>query len=660
MTRAFIIGCAVLAFVVPLRAENLARNPSFEVDADGNGLPDEWRTSGDSRLVEQSLTSEAGRDGRRCAHLTCTGFQPGNPAAHAMLCQMDIPVRRGAGYRLSFWAKGQGIADQVVSVALSDTSVWAECGLQDSFVPTPQWTQYDFVFRASRDCPKGSRLQIWFLSTGDLWMDDVVFEEAGDQLYRPGEIIAATDRRNLVPNASFECGSDGWGSAQWDRSAHWGGPMNQLFGQLDSQQAFDGKASLRIDLNENNQPVSFFDYYELHRQPIRRRWPGTRDSWKSNRSSRTRCRFTCAAQDDTPALLAVREFGGGSREKLVRVSRQWQRFSLAFKPTARWCYVLAGPDLRTAPDRPAPPTRATVWVDAVQLERTDQPTDFQTRLPCEIGLATDKAGNVFDWKELLRASLEVSGEESDRLREARVELRITDFFDREVWSKAIERVEVGPTAIEIPAADSLRGFLRLHARLTAGDITCQRTLRLAVIPVNRSGDSRFGVNHAYPWPHLLDLCRQAGLVWMRDWSLKWQDVEPEQGRFTFTEPDFQIDRPRKHGLQVLGLLPFPSSNWSSSAPENIKAGDRYPENRQRAAYAPRDLAEFENYVAQTVAHYQGRVQWWQVFNEPLFTDYSLPRKLGYDGATYATHVKAFARRRGRPTRTAACWQASAT
>jgi hypothetical protein len=32
-----------------------------------------------------------------------------------------------------------------------------------------------------------------------------------------------------------------------------------------------------------------------------------------------------------------------------------------------------------------------------------------------------------------------------------------------------------------------------------------------------------------------------------------------------------------------------------------------------------------------------------VFNEPLFTDYSLPRKLGYDGATYATHVKAFAR-----------------
>ena len=305
MTRAIILGCAVLALVVPLRAENLARNPSFEIDTGGNGLPDEWRTSGGSRLVDQSLTADTGRDGRRCAHLACTRFQPGNPAAHAMLCQMDLPVRRGAGYRLSFWAKGQRIADQVVSVALSDTTVWAECGLQDSFVPTPQWTQYHFVFRATRDCPKGSRFQIWFLSTGELWLDDVVFEEAGDQLYRPGEIIPASGRRNLVPNASFECGSDGWGSAQWDRSAHWGGPMNQLFGQLDSEQAFDGRTSLRIDVNENNQPVSFFDYYELHRQPIRAPLAGNQGFLEIEpQQPHTLSVYLRAAEDETPALLA--------------------------------------------------------------------------------------------------------------------------------------------------------------------------------------------------------------------------------------------------------------------------------------------------------------------------------------------------------------------
>lgn len=644
MNRTLLVGFVVLSLAIPLWAENLARNPGFETDADGDGSPDEWRTSGDSRLVKQTLTADPGRDAGHCAHLACTSFRPGNPAAHAMLCQLDIPVRRGVGYRLSFWAKGQGIAEQVVSVAMSDTSVWAECGLQDSFVPTPHWTQFRFVFRATRDCLTGSRLQIWFPSTGDLWLDDVEFEEAGEQLYRPGEVLAATGRRNLVPNASFECGSDGWGSAQWDRSAHWGGPMNRLFGQLDSDQPFDGRTSLRIELNESNQPVSFFDYYELHRQPIAAPLAGNQGFLEVEpQQPHTLSVYLRAATDDTPALLAVREFGGGSREQSVRVGRQWQRFSLTFRPASRWCYVLAGPDLRPAKDRPAPPTSATVWLDAVQFEQADQPSGFQLRLPCEIGLETGQVGNVFAWNEPLQIRLNIGSESPGLPPEARVELRLTDFADQEVWSQTIQPVPTGATAVEIAAADSRRGFLRLHVRLTAGETTCQRSLRLAAIPPPHGEDSRFGVNHAYPWPHLLDLCRQAGLGWVRDWSLKWQDVEPEKGRFTFAEPDFQIDRPRSHRLQVLGLVPFPSSNWSSSAPDSVPAGQRYPENRQRMAYAPRDLAEFENFVAQMVAHYQGRVQWWQVFNEPLFTDYSLPRKLGYDGAVYAKHVQAFAR-----------------
>lgn len=644
MSRICFSLAAWLVLVGPLQADNLARNPRFESDSDGNGVPDEWRTSGDARLVDQSLTLDAGRDGSQCARLACTRYQAGNPAAHAMICQLDIPVRRGVGYRVSFWAKGDGIGDQVVSVALSDTAVWANCGLQDSFVPTPQWTQFEFVFRASRDCAKGSRFQIWFQSTGALWMDDVEFEEAGDQLYRPGEIVAAAGRRNLVPNASFECGSDGWGSAEWDRTAHWGGLMNRLFGQLDSQQASDGRTSLRIELNPDNQPVSFFDYYDLHRSPVRAPLAGNQGFLEVEPGQAyTLSACLRAAEDDTPALLAVRLFGGGSQQKPVRVGRDWQRFALTFKPTARWCYVLAGPDLRPAPDRPAPPARATVWLDAVQLERAESPSEFQTSQPVEIGLSTDKTGNVFDWDEPLRIRLTVRSREPDRLRDARIEWRMTDFFDRQVRAEAIDRVASGETVLEIPSSETLRGFLRVHARLTAGDLVSERAMRIAAIPIHRGDNSRFGVNHAYPWPHLLDLCRQAGLVWMRDWSLKWQDVEPEKGRFTFTEPDYQIDRPRKHGLQVLGLLPFPSSNWSSSAPASVQAGDRYPENRQRAAYAPRDLAEFENYVARTVMHYQGRMHWWQVFNEPLFTDYSLPRKLGYDGTTYATHVKAFAR-----------------
>jgi hypothetical protein len=197
--------------------------------------------------------------------------------------------------------------------------------------------------------------------------------------------------------------------------------------------------------------------------------------------------------------------------------------------------------------------------------------------------------------------------------------------------------------VGVDAGAEQRGFLRLHAKLTVDGVATERTVRLAFIPIFQGNESRFGVNHAYPWPHLLDLSRKAGLLWFRDWSLKWQDVEPEKGRFTFAETDAQIDRPLGHGLRVLGLLPFPSSNWSSSAPESVKVTTQYPGNRIRVAYAPRDEAEFENYVAKTVEHYKGRIAWWQVFNEPLYTDYSLPHALGYDGATYAKLTKAFAR-----------------
>jgi hypothetical protein len=247
----------------------------------------------------------------------------------------------------------------------------------------------------------------------------------------------------------------------------------------------------------------------------------------------------------------------------------------------------------------------------------------------------------------LRFVVSVAGLGIERRQPVKVDLRLTDFFDREVWRQSI--------AVEVPAGGSvtkaleagpdgqLRGFLRLHARLAAGDLTDERSMRLAAIPVHRGGDSRFGVNHAYAWPHLLELSRKAGLAWVRDWSLKWQEVEPEKGRFDFTETDFQIDRPRKHGLSVLGLLPFPSSNWSSSAPESVTAAGPYPQNRARVAYAPRSEAEFESYVARTVDHYKDRVTWWQVFNEPLYTDYSLPRGKGYNGTEYARWTNAFAR-----------------
>ena len=221
---------------------------------------------------------------------------------------------------------------------------------------------------------------------------------------------------------------------------------------------------------------------------------------------------------------------------------------------------------------------------------------FTTRQPLEIGIRTQKAGNVFGWDEPLRFDVSAGNSDGKGPRDVLVELTLTDFFDKEVWRGSLPIQVVGRGCVErqvlVPPADKLRGFLRLHAKIGPGGRDAEQTLRLAAIQISRRDDSRFGINHAYSWPHLLDLCRQAGLGWVRDWSLKWQQVEPEKGRFTFDETDLQIDRPLQRGLRVLGLLPFPSSDWSSSAPSSalarIEPDEAYSNHGAltRVAYAP--------------------------------------------------------------------------
>jgi hypothetical protein len=138
------------------------------------------------------------------------------------------------------------------------------------------------------------------------------------------------------------------------------------------------------------------------------------------------------------------------------------------------------------------------------------------------------------------------------------------------------------------------------------------------------------MNHAHPWPHLLDLSKQIGILWFRDWSLQWQYVEPEKGIFDFTEPDYQINRLLERGLNVLPLLPFPSSIWSSSA--DLSVDD--PGYVDSMAYMPRDLGEFALYVSETTRHYHGLLNTWEILNEPVYSSYALPAAKGYQVSDY--------------------------
>jgi hypothetical protein len=170
----------------------------------------------------------------------------------------------------------------------------------------------------------------------------------------------------------------------------------------------------------------------------------------------------------------------------------------------------------------------------------------------------------------------------------------------------------------------------MNLNCEGAEVVMTRPLRFAIIEPYTKTDSLFGMNHAHSWPHLLDLSKQIGILWFRDWSLQWQYVEPEKGIFDFTEPDYQINRLLERGLNVLPLLPFPSSIWSSSVGTDVDDLG-YVDSM---AYMPRDLGEFASYVRETVLHNDGLLDTWEILNEPVYSSYALPKAKGYQITDY--------------------------
>lgn len=487
--------------------------------------------------------------------------------------------------------------------------------------------------------------------------------------FRPGHVIApvpAEGQQNLVPNASFECGADGWGSTEREVLPGWYGTLNGLFGRLDSTTAADGHTSLKIEITPENTPVAMNDYLHCQRYPIKAPlaanvgWLAVKPGQQYTLSAAMK-----AAEAGTPARLIVRQFRAAPADKLVQLTTDWQRYSVEFTAAAEACYVLAGPDLAKSDDNPNPPQRATVWLDAVQLTPGETKTSFVTRQPVELGMATDKPGNIFAWDEPLQIRLTVASADKAE-RKADIDLYLTDFFDEEVWRDS-RSVTLAPQSaqdvnVTIPPSSRLRGYLLLRATVESGKTVERRNMRLAATPVYTLDESRFGMNHAFGWPEMLALCKQAGIHWMRDWSMKWQSVQPEPGPFNFTETDAQIDRQVREKMKVLEVLCFPSTMWNTTAPDRVPRNEPWyltfsdapdPQTQfdeilaesgsriGRLGYAPRDMKEFETYVGQCVAHYKDRVHYWQCFNEPLLTSYAIPQRAGYTVADYIKFVEAF-------------------
>lgn len=611
----------------------MIENGKFEVDSDGDGMSDQWRFSGDSGVVA-SWERDQGFDGEYSQKLICTRFTNTSPASHAMLCQMDtIQLEKGKWYKIAFAAKQEGIRGKTIQLAISNTKVWSNCGLQEAFRATPQWKKFEFTFQATQSISDNVRLQLWYNSTGTFWLDSVSLEPSQPIIKKYTDVLPPTNAKNLIPNSSFECGKVGWGSIA--DLPGWGGNLNALVGEIDTETAKFGKSSLKIALSKENIPVYYFDYYPLYREPVKapllanHGWISVEPGTEYTLSAYMKFEIP-SEQKIMAATLSIQQAFRGPLRKQIQLTEEWDRYTFTFKPQSDQIFVAVGMDLGKSNLE-----SGTVWIDGIQLERDSQATEYCPHTLVEVGIESDQLGNLFPYGVDPEMTALISNSD-DNQHSVKLHLQTTDFDDA-VVNKDTVQIDVPPQkTVKVPVKLGIKqmGFYRLNIRAEQNNnLIKSESIRFAIVQPHGSSDSLFGMNHAYPWKHLLNLSKQIGLCWFRDWSLKWNDVEKEKGKFDFSETDYQIGRVLENGLNVLPLLPFPSSSWSSSASPDVGA-DRYPDNRERVAYMPRDMEEFAVYVRTTVENYRDRLNVWEILNEPIYTDYALPRAKGYSVEDY--------------------------
>lgn len=614
----------VLALTVPLMAAeepaNMLTNGDFSQVRDDR--PDKWTVSGAPKFVDQSLQAQRDSNGGPCARLVCTRLEPKSGSSHAMLVQQGtFTLAKGKAYEFSCRMRQENLDGAVVSAAIQDTKGWVQGGLQSQFSVTGTWRRYRQIFRAANDIGLTGRLQIWFLQPGTLLVGDVKLVELPPQAVEFTDTVAPAGGKNLLPNGSFEVGAAGWSTLA--QNVGWGN-MPSLHGSIEAGKAPHGESFLRIPLGGSHTPVLSFDYFQAVAQ--RQLSPlAASVGWIKLEKGKpyTLSASLRASQDGVPACLGVRVAqadteGWTDHRKSVQLTRAWARYSVTFRPQRPFGFVAVGPELKTEQD-------VEVDVDAIQLEQGAEPSAFAPFAPVELSLEPAQPAGIFEgqpasWR--LRAA-----NYTDSAVALKVQYKVSDFFDRPLnlagQTLSIPANSTASQPVQVPA--EWKGYYRLQcsAEWTGGRLTLPPQ-RMAIVPAHAGKDSVCGVNHAFVSPELIRLAGKAGVAWYRDWSPKWQHVEPSPGEFQWENADVQINRVLKDGASVLPLLPpFPSAEWNSEAPAS-QPTNGYPGGRLRQAWAPKDPNQLARFVEQAAGRYKDRVGVWEFLNEPVYTSYALP------------------------------------
>lgn len=112
------------------------------------------------------------------------------------------------------------------------------------------------------------------------------------------------------------------------------------------------------------------------------------------------------------------------------------------------------------------------------------------------------------------------------------------------------------------------------------------------------------------------LIKKAGISWVRQ-QVRWDCIEPAPGEFFWEDFDEAVENEYKSGLNIYGQLHW--YRWS-----NPTTGDE------------KTIKDWINFVTLAVGRYKDKIKYWEVWNEPDYSDFWNPP----DAANYTKLLRA--------------------
>lgn len=108
-----------------------------------------------------------------------------------------------------------------------------------------------------------------------------------------------------------------------------------------------------------------------------------------------------------------------------------------------------------------------------------------------------------------------------------------------------------------------------------------------------------------PWPDV-----PFGSWRLLDAYVKWSEIEPRKDDFDFGRLDRYVAIAERKRVKV--LLPLVGTpRWASARPDEVENG-----NPAGSAAEPADLSDWTNFVRAVVTRYKGRIEAYEIWNEP--------------------------------------------